>query len=173
MVKPEVTSRFRDIVEAHQARVYSIAYRIAGDSGTAEEIAQDVFLELYRTTGSFTSDEHMRAWLTRVAVHRATDAVRRRPRALHNAAEFEDWMGQAPARDQIGGESWDMERLLLSLPPVQRAIVLLRYQEDLEPVEIAAVIGMPLATVKSHLQRSLKLLRSKAERMQKAGVRHG
>lgn len=58
-----------------------------------------------------------------------------------------------------------LQQLLASLPPVQRSVVVLRYQEDLSPDEIATALEMPVATVKSHLRRTLKLLRTKAERM--------
>jgi RNA polymerase sigma-70 factor (ECF subfamily) len=67
----------------------------------------------------------------------------------------------------------EIERLLLTLPPTQRAVVLLRYQEDLLPGEIAETLGMPTATVKSHLQRALKLMRAKAEDTLKEYTRHG
>jgi RNA polymerase sigma-70 factor (ECF subfamily) len=56
-----------------------------------------------------------------------------------------------------------VERLLTTLPPAQRSVILLRYQEDLPPDEIAATLRMPVATVKSHLQRALQLLRTKAK----------
>src|ERR1700734_2674453 len=157
------TLEFREIVEAHQARVYSIAYRGLGDRGTAEEVAQDVFLELYRAFDSIASDKHLIAWLRRVSVHRATDALRRRPRILHGAARFEDWMSETPRREGSLPLASGIERLLLALPPAQRVVVLLRYQEDLLPGEIAEMLEMPLATVKSHLQRGLKLMRARAE----------
>ena len=57
-----------------------------------------------------------------------------------------------------------LQRLVQALPEKPRMIMVLRYQEDLEPAEIAAVVGMPLATVKSHLQRSLAMLREKLTR---------
>jgi RNA polymerase sigma-70 factor (ECF subfamily) len=57
-----------------------------------------------------------------------------------------------------------VEQLLLTLPPQQRAVMLLRYQEDLEPEDIALELKMPLATVRSYLQRGVKMLRAKAER---------
>jgi RNA polymerase sigma-70 factor (ECF subfamily) len=63
--------------------------------------------------------------------------------------------------------------LLLALPPAQRAVVLLRYQEDLLPGENAETLEMPLATVKSHLQRALRLLRARAEGTLKEYTRHG
>jgi RNA polymerase sigma-70 factor, ECF subfamily len=57
-----------------------------------------------------------------------------------------------------------VEQLLLALPPAQRTVMLLRYQEDLEPEDIAVELEMPLATVRSHLQRAVRLLREKAQR---------
>lgn len=156
---------FRDVVERHQARVFSIAFRILGDSGAAEEVAQDVFLELHRSLRRIESEEHLAAWLRRVACHRATDALRRRAaRADSVAEEYQDGMALRPAvRDFIPVMN-RVEQLLLTLPPAQRSVMLLRYQEDLEPEDIAIELGMPLATVRSHLQRALKLLREKAQR---------
>lgn len=167
--------RFRELVQAHQSRVFSIAYRIVGDTGLAEEVAQDVFLALSRHLDGLQSDEHLLAWLRRVAVHRATDALRRRAsRVDFTAAEFDeqrtvaaDAHGSGPA----GPAANRMEILVASLPPPQRAMVLLRYQEDMTPAEIAAALSMPVGTVKSQLQRALKLLRVKADR-QKMEVPH-
>jgi len=163
--------KFRSIVEAHQSRVYSIALRILGDSGLAEEVAQDVFLALSRNLDGLQNDEHLLAWLRRVAVHRATDALRHRAsRVDFAAAEFDEQ--RTVAVDARGNGAYGpavnrMEILVASLPPPQRAVVLLRYQEDMMPAEIAHTLEMPVATVKSHLQRALKLLREKAARKQR------
>jgi RNA polymerase sigma-70 factor (ECF subfamily) len=160
-----VTHPFRDLVERHQARVFSIAYRILGDSGAAEEVAQDVFLELHRSLGRLESEEHVTAWLRRVACHRATDALRRRAaRGDAAAEEYQDGMGLRPVVREIFPLMNRVEQLLLTLPPPQRSVMLLRYQEDLEPEDIAIELSMPLATVRSHLQRAIKLLRDKAQR---------
>jgi RNA polymerase sigma-70 factor (ECF subfamily) len=70
-----------------------------------------------------------------------------------------------------GGLVARLEQLLATLPEPQRAALLLRYQEDLTPEEIAATLEAPLATVKSHLQRGLKLLRAKAHTHLKEFVR--
>src|ERR1700760_3900162 len=80
-------SQFRELVHQHQSRVYSLAYRVLLDSGAAEEIAQDVFLELHRQLDRLESPEHVVAWLRRVTLHRATDALRRRVRRPEYAAE--------------------------------------------------------------------------------------
>ena len=138
----------------------------------AEQVAQDVFLELYKVMDSIASDEHLTAWLRRVTIHRATDAWRRRPRTLYRAAELKEETAHAPSSRFSSLPSY-VERLLLSLPSAQRAVVVLRYQEDLLPGEIADALQMPVATVKSHLQRALKMLRAKAEHSRKECTRHG
>jgi RNA polymerase sigma-70 factor (ECF subfamily) len=172
---------FRDIVERHQSRVYSIAFRILGDCGTAEEVAQDVFLALYRNIDQLQSQDHLLAWLRKVTVHRATDAYRRRASRVEYAAdEFcEEHMhfdggGSAISQREFesAGMATSIEQMIANLPPAQRSVLLLRYQEDLMPTEISALLSMPLGTVKSHLQRALKLLRSKASRQRKEVV-HG
>ena len=61
--------------------------------------------------------------------------------------------------------SQQLQQLVGSLPPVPRSVLVLRYQEDMSPDEIAGALNMPVATVKSHLQRSLRLLREKAARV--------
>jgi RNA polymerase sigma-70 factor (ECF subfamily) len=157
--------QFRTMVERHQARVFSIAFRILGESGVAEEVAQDVFLELHRRLPRLDSEEHVTAWLRRVACHRATDALRRRAARADTAAEeYQDGMGLRPVVREVAPLMNRVEQLLLTLPPAQRTVMLLRYQEDMEPEDIALDLKMPLATVRSHLQRALKLLRTKAER---------
>ena len=118
---------FEQLVDEHQSMVFSLALRMTGDRGLAEEIAQDVFLELDRRLGKIESADHARFWLRRVAMSRSVDA--------------------------------------------QRAALVLRYQEELTPEEIAATLEAPLATVKSHLQRGLKLLRAKAQSHLKEYVR--
>ena len=156
---------FRDIVERHQARVFSIAFRILGESGVAEEVAQDVFLELHRSLARLESEDHVTAWLRRVTCHRATDALRRRAARGHGSAvEYEDGMELRPAVRDFLPLMNRVEQLLLTLPPAQRAVMVLRYQEDLEPEDIAVELKIPLATVRSSLHRAVQLLRAKAER---------
>jgi RNA polymerase sigma-70 factor (ECF subfamily) len=82
-------------------------------------------------------------------------------------------MAKAPNEEGSLPLASEIERLLLELPPAQRAVVLLRFQEDLPPGEIAETLRMPLATVKSHLQRALKAMRARAEDTLREYTRHG
>jgi len=85
--------QFRRLIETHQRMVFSLALRLLGDYATAEEVAQDVFLELYRSGERLENEDHVRFWLRRTAKHRAIDATRRAPQALHDlvATEVPRW----------------------------------------------------------------------------------
>jgi RNA polymerase sigma-70 factor (ECF subfamily) len=153
---------FEQLVDEHQSMVFSLALRMTGDRGLAEEIAQDVFLELDRHLGKIESAAHACFWLRRVAINRSADALRRqRVRGLHLCVEMEEHHG-IRVEEHTSPLGVRLEQLLATLPEQQRAALVLRYQEDLTPEEIAASLDAPVATVKSHLQRGLKLLRAKA-----------
>lgn len=165
---------FRNLVEQHQAMVFSIAVRITGNRETAEEVSQDVFLKLYSSLRGLESAEHVVFWLRRVAVHRATDALRRRLR--HPDCEAEEWREEQhglPADGPKTGSGFEarLDRILHSLPEPFRNVVILRYQEDLDLNEIATLLGQPQATVKSNLERGLDLMRRKAAVVLKEYVR--
>jgi RNA polymerase sigma-70 factor, ECF subfamily len=170
-------AEFQRAVEAHQRMVFSLALRVTGEYGAAEEVAQDAFLELFRTGETFESEDHVRFWLRRVTVYRATDALRRRSRQPEAAAE--EWMeeqhGSASGDDadapMNAGVVAKLEELLRALPEPMRVAVVLRYQEEMLPEEIAALLSQPVATVKSDLRRGLQLLRRKAAVTMKEYVR--
>ena len=163
---------FEALVDQHQSMVFSLALRMTGDRGLAEEIAQDVLLELDRNLHRIATADHARFWLRQVTVHRSSDALRRRhtrqPGWDTGAwLELEDHHGledrHAPSGDPAPAAlAAKLEQLLASLTEPQRAALLLRYQEELSPDEIALTLNTPVATVKSHLQRGLKRLRALA-----------
>lgn len=154
---------FEQLFEEHQSMVFSLVFRMTADRGLAEEIAQDVFLELDRNLAKIDNPLHARHWLRRVAMNRSADALRRRKvRGVDLWVELDENHG-VQEEDRGSPLAARLERLLCSLPEPHRAALVLRYQEDLTPEEIASVLDAPLATVKSNLQRGLKLLRAKAE----------
>jgi len=153
---------FEQLVDEHQSMVFSLALRMTSDRGLAEEIAQDVFLELDNHLGRIESADHACFWLRRVTMSRSADALRRRRvRGVDLWVEFEEVHG-VRGEDRPSPLAARLEQLLATLPEPQRAALILRYQEEMTPTEIAATLAAPLATVKSHLQRGLKLLRAKA-----------
>ena len=154
---------FAELVRAHQGMVFSIAYHFLRDRPAAEEVAQDVFLQLYRSLRDLHGDAHLTFWLRKVTSHRCIDRVRKRK--LQASVTLED-----ASELSVSGEHGDpllnrrVRALLTSLPEKPRMVMILRYQEDLMPEEIAQILEMPVSTVKSHLQRSLAMLREKIGR---------
>lgn len=148
---------FAEMIQEHQAMVYSLAYHFFHDRGRAEEIAQDVFLQLYRCLDSLESRSHVVHWLRQVTTRRCIDQVRRirlRAVSLDDAGE----LAHADRHtDPLLGRR--IRELIADLPPKQRTIVTLRYQEDLDPSEICRIVNLPVNTVKSHLHRALLTLR--------------
>jgi RNA polymerase sigma-70 factor (ECF subfamily) len=162
---------FEKLVDEHQSMVFSLALRMTGDRGLAEEVAQDTFLALDGSLGKIESPEHALNWLRRVVMNRSADALRRqRVRGMDLWVEMDENHG-ATSEERSSPLGSRLEGLLATLPSPQRAALVLRYQEGLTPEEIAATMESPLATVKSNLQRGLKLLRAKAESHLKEYIR--
>lgn len=156
-------SRFAEVVQQHQSMVFGLAWNFLRDWATAEELAQDVFLHLHQKIEELESPEHVKFWLRRVTSHRCIDESRRRKlRPRIGIHEVPEPSSKQSTRDPMLAAN--LQRLIGALPPRSRAVMLLRYQEDLEPAEIAATLGLPVSTVKSQLHRSLAVLRGKLER---------
>ena len=143
--------------------VFSSCYHFLHDRDLAEEVAQEVFLALHRHMATIQSGEHAVFWLRKVAVQRAIDAARRRKRRPQVALdEVAEPSARPAAGDPLLGE---MLRRLVADAAGNAAhgddfAVPGRSGSDRDRRHV----GMPLGTVKSHLQRSLALLREKLER---------
>lgn len=151
---------FAEVVRVHQSRVFSLAYHFLRDRSLAEEVAQEVFLDLYRNMTAIKSATHLTFWLRKVATNRCIDYARRaKARPQVSLEEIKEPTAPIPRRDYLLSET--LKRLVAALPETPRMVVILRYQEDLDPTEIAKLLNMSINTVKSHLRRSLSLLRDK------------
>jgi RNA polymerase sigma-70 factor, ECF subfamily len=152
---------FAEIVEQHEAMVYSLALRFFGDRSRAEEVAQDVFLQLFRSLSSIEGDSHLLFWLRKVTTRRCIDAARRNRLRAVSLEEAGEIRAAERSSDPLLGRK--LRGLIDDLPDLQRAVVTLRYQEDLDPAEICRIVEMPVNTVKSHLHRALQSLRRRLE----------
>lgn len=151
---------FAEAVEAHKAMVYSILWHFLRDRPAAEELAQDVFLELHKKWASMKSAQHMVFWLRRVTSHRAIDFARKRKARAETSLEE---TGEPTVLERVHDSflSSYLERMVASLPEKQRIVIVLRYQEGMELEEIGRVLGIKVATVKTQIFRGLELLRAK------------
>jgi len=148
------------LIQAHQRSVYSLALRLLGTRELAEDLTQEVFMQLNGNLNSITSNKHLLFWLRKVTSFRAIDQLRRRSRIEMTSLDDEaSLISSADGGDPLLQQH--LQQLLLELSPPARAVLLLRYQEDLDPVDIARTLEMPINTVKSHLKRSLNVLRQR------------
>jgi RNA polymerase sigma-70 factor, ECF subfamily len=148
------------LVQRHQRSVYSLALRMLGTRDLAEDLTQEVFMQMNGNLSAIDSDRHLGFWLRQVTANRAIDQLRRRARVQMTPLDEETQLFSADdASDPLLQRH--LQALIADLSAPARAVLLLRYQEDLDPVEIARTLNMPLNTVKSHLKRSLETMREK------------
>jgi RNA polymerase sigma-70 factor (ECF subfamily) len=154
---------FTRTVLENQSLVFSLALRFLRDRAGAEELAQDVFLQLYRKLDEIETPMHATWWLRRAISHRCIDEARkRRLRPRIGLEAVPEPIAESRGSDLLLNER--LRVLIEGLPANARMVVLLRYQEDLDPTEIAGMLDMPISTVKSHLHRSLAALREKLDK---------
>jgi RNA polymerase sigma-70 factor (ECF subfamily) len=160
-----VTLDFAQVLADNQSLVFSFALRFLRDREGAEELAQDVFLQLYKNLSRIESPAHATWWLRRAICNRCIDEARKRklrPKIyLDEAPEpaAEDYERDPLLHDRL-------RALVGDLPENARTVVILRYQEDLDPADIAKLLDMPISTVKSHLHRSLSALRNRLQKQE-------
>jgi RNA polymerase sigma-70 factor (ECF subfamily) len=151
---------FASLVRRHQNMVFSIALHMLRSRPAAEDLAQEVFLELYRSLARLESEAHVVSWLRRVASHRCIDEIRRRNHRQEYATDALPDAGHLPPTREIFVAD-RLQALVAGLPARARMVVVLRYQEEMDPTEIADTLNMPINTVKSHLRRSIAALRER------------
>ena len=154
---------FEDLVRRHQRMVFSLAFHFLRDRAAAEEVAQDVFLRLHRHFDDVGSGKGVVFWLRRVTSNRCIDYARQRRFRLVSFDTAPEPAIEPQPRDPL--LSRRLRRLVGSLPRQSRMVVILRYQEDLMPEEIARILDAPVASVKSQLHRALRMLREKMIRV--------
>lgn len=169
---------FDALVVAHQDRLYTIALRMLGDAGDAEEAAQDALVRAYRALSSYDGDRirelRLRAWLTTIVLNRCRSVAARRatrgPRPVSIDADGarppEPAASPAGAPSEVAERHAERERWasrLQALPPAYRAAVIVRHIDGLSYPEAAAALGRPEGTVKAQVHRGVALLRTMLE----------
>ena len=149
---------FARLVRAHQSRVRLQLRRLThGDLALADDLAQETFVQAWQHLAAFRGEARLATWLHRIALSRFLQHVRR-PGALVDwcaAVDAEDTPAPAPPE----GLRLDVERALAALGEMQRLAVVHCYHLDLTHAEAAQVLGLPLGTLKSHLDRAKARLR--------------
>lgn len=170
--------RFEALVREHQGMVFRTLTRLTGAGAQVEDLAQEVFLRLYRALPEFRGDAALSTYLYRIVVNVAQDEWKRRRKerthvALAPVVEDESdggWIenfggnglqehGRTP--EELMGDAEvqaAVEAALCGLPEMERAVLVLYHQEECSYEGIAAALGMPINTVRTHLHRGRKRL---------------
>ncbi len=155
--KEVVDFDFQAVVEAHQSMVFSIALYALRDRALAQDVAQEVFLRLCTRLGGIQSESHLVAWLRTVTSRLCINELQRSGRRATSLDLVPEMSEDTGSGDPFLAAH--VRRLLGELPGPARLALILRYQEDLDPKEIASILKEPLPTIKSRLQRGLQCLR--------------
>ncbi|MFF1873984.1 RNA polymerase sigma factor SigE [Kitasatospora herbaricolor] len=156
---------WEEIVEAHSARVYRLAYRLTGNQHDAEDLTQEVFVRVFRSLSTYTPGT-FEGWLHRITTNLFLDMVRRRQRIRFDALG-DDAAERLPSREPSPAQHFsdthfdaDVQQALDTLAPEFRAAVVLCDIEGLSYEEIAATLGVKLGTVRSRIHRGRSHLRA-------------
>jgi RNA polymerase sigma-70 factor (ECF subfamily) len=164
---------FARLVALHEGMVYNLAARLLGDGEEAKDVAQDVFLQVYRTVRGFQGRSSLKTWIYRIVVNQCRNRQRWwRRRRRDRSCPIEDLTSADEARIQADGpadspfdqvarreHSRRVQEALAGLSFAHRAILVLREVEGLSCNEIANTLGVPEGTVKSRLARARDGLR--------------
>jgi RNA polymerase sigma factor (sigma-70 family) len=161
---------FEQVVSDHQAMVFRTLLRLTGSREHLEDLAQEVFLRLYRALPSFRGESLLTTYLYRITVNVAQDEWKRRRRDDRTHVSISDdtsgWEDrlQHPSRNaeqQIEEREFQqaVEEHLQRLSQIERAILVLYHQEERSYEQIAHALNLPIGTVRTHLHRGRKKLR--------------
>jgi RNA polymerase sigma-70 factor (ECF subfamily) len=155
---------WEDIVRAHSARVYRLAYRLTGNCHDAEDLTQEVFVRVFRSLSSYTPGT-FEGWLHRITTNLFLDSARRKQRIRFEVLPTEVEQ-KLPGNEQTPAQAFDdrhfegdVQAALMSLPVDYRAAVALCDIEGFSYEEIAATLGVKLGTVRSRIHRGRAQLR--------------
>lgn len=159
---------FEELIRQYEKKVYSLCFRMCGNSEDAEEAAQDAFLALWRGIDRFRQESSLSTWIYRLATNACIDTLRRRKKqsgsvSLDDEELFVDAVDTSP-QPQETVEHREAQKLLQeglsALLEEYRKVLILREIEGLSYTEIAESASIELGTVKSRISRGRSLLRN-------------
>ncbi|WP_158942311.1 RNA polymerase sigma factor [Granulicella sp. S190] len=168
---------FEQLVREHQSMVFRTLLRLTGSREHLDDLAQDVFLRLYRALPSFRGEALITTYLYRIAVNVAQDEWKRRRRDdrshISLSDETSDWEERLAHPDRNAEQKIEerefqqaVEEQLQLLSKIERTILILYHQEERTYEQISYALGMPIGTVRTHLHRGRKKLREAIQQRQ-------
>ena len=157
-------SAFEQLYERHHRRVYSLCLRMTSNTAEAEDLTQEVFIQLFRKTGSFRGESAFTTWLHRLTVNQVLMHFRKRGVKMEQTTDD----GETPIQIVKGTENPNampvvdriaLDKAISQLPPGYRTVFILHDIEGHEHEEIARMIGVSVGTSKSQLHKARMKLR--------------
>ncbi len=171
---------FREIVELYRNRVYNLTFRMMGNAEEAEDVAQEVFITVFKSIDSFRGDAKFSTWLYRVTANHCKNRIKYLSRRHErDKSEFDETIDRDQASGALTGPSVSprpdrhleaveleqvMRKAISELEEDHRLLVILRDIEELSYEEICHITELPEGTVKSRLHRARMALRKKMQR---------
>ncbi|QNI38205.1 RNA polymerase sigma factor [Edaphobacter albus] len=168
---------FEQVVRDHQAMVFRTIYRMTGSRENLEDLAQEVFLRLYRALPNFRGESLVTTYLYRIAVNVAQNEWKRRKRQerplVSISEETNAWEDRLEHPAQNAEQQMEtrefrllLEEQLQELSSIERTVLVLYHQEERSYEQIAAALNMPIGTIRTHLHRGRKKLRGRLQQAQ-------
>jgi len=168
---------FRELVRVYQHKVYNLVYRILGDEQEAEDVAQDVFLAVFRAIDQFRGDAKFSTWLYRIATNHARNCIKYLARRQTRRHETLDENHEGPSQHPLTSHTPSPDRVVMGreleaiiqaaigqLEEEHRTLIVLRELENLPYTDISTITGLPVGTVKSRLHRARLQLKKTIDR---------
>ncbi len=167
-------SAFEELVNRYKKPVFSIVYRMIGHYQEAEDITQDVFVNVYQKLYQFDSNKKFAPWIYRIATNASISALRKKKKIVTldfdeaYGKAYEDYYTAHSGDPQLMFEREELKHFIYEaineLPESYRAVVILRYQMDLNNQEIAEVLGVSKENIEVKVHRARKALRKIVEK---------
>jgi RNA polymerase sigma-70 factor (ECF subfamily) len=167
---------FAELVELYKDKIFHLAYRMLNNKHEAEDAVQETFLRVYTNLHRYDEHQKFSTWIFRIGTNHCIDRLRKRKHAAYSLdAEMPDGEGNdyysmlagqehSPEKQIILSETQQQIRKAIdSLPEKYKAVVILRYLQDMSLQEISDVLDMPVTTVKTRVHRGREYLRKKLE----------
>jgi RNA polymerase sigma-70 factor, ECF subfamily len=172
---------FNDLVRAYERRVLTLVMRMLGNPAEAEDVAQEVFVQVFKAIGTFRGESKLSTWIYRIAINLCKNRVKYLK--VRHAGE-QDELGEVEERgalvgdrrasamavarpdDMVSGKQVEhiVQAAILELEPTFRECLVLRDVEELTYEQIEEITGLPIGTVKSRIHRARTQLRETVER---------
>ncbi|MEN6348986.1 MAG: sigma-70 family RNA polymerase sigma factor [Syntrophomonas sp.] len=162
-------SAFEEIVNRYKKAVFAIVYRISGQYQEAEDISQEIFINVYEKLYQFDSDKKFAPWIHRIAVNTSISALRRKKNIVNFdfdegvAVNYQDYCSFKVIDPQVVLEKKELKEeisaAIMELPESYRLVITLRYQMDLDNQEIADILGVSRENIEVRVHRARNALR--------------